>query len=89
MNVLQIDPGCTGYPEHDHVKDEQEEVYVVLRGGGTMDAGGEKMTLGPGTFIRVGRRRSEKSCPDRMASPCWRSGQRLARLTSARDEQGH
>jgi hypothetical protein len=35
MNVFSIDAGCTGYPEHDHTKDGQEEVYVVLALGAT------------------------------------------------------
>jgi len=28
MNVLEIDAGCTGYPEHDHASDGQEEVWI-------------------------------------------------------------
>jgi hypothetical protein len=35
MNVLEIDKGCTGYPEHDHTKDGQGRVYVILRGSAT------------------------------------------------------
>ncbi len=31
MNVIDIEAGCTAYPEHDHAKDGQEEVYVVLK----------------------------------------------------------
>jgi uncharacterized cupin superfamily protein len=54
MNVLELDPGCTGYPEHDHEKDGQEEVYVVLRGAGTLDAAGEKTSLTSGMMVRVG-----------------------------------
>ncbi|MNC90064.1 Cupin domain protein [compost metagenome] len=54
MNVLELDPGCTGYPEHDHEKDGQEEVYVVLDGALTLQAAGEERTLGRGDFVRVG-----------------------------------
>lgn len=54
MNVLSIEPGCTGYPKHDHAKDGQEEVYVVLRGGGTLEAAGEQLALEQGTLARVG-----------------------------------
>jgi hypothetical protein len=36
MNVIEIDAGCEKYPEHDHQKDGQEEVYVVLRGSATL-----------------------------------------------------
>jgi uncharacterized cupin superfamily protein len=54
MNVLAIDPGCTGYPEHDHARDGQEEVYVVLRGSGTLKAGAEETPVGVGMLVRVG-----------------------------------
>jgi uncharacterized cupin superfamily protein len=63
MNVLEIDPGCTGHPEHDHEKDGQEEVYVVLRGGGSLVAGAEKTPLGPGTLVRVGPTQKRKILP--------------------------
>jgi mannose-6-phosphate isomerase-like protein (cupin superfamily) len=63
MNVLEIDAGCTAYPEHDHVKDEQEEVYVVLRGGGTLEAGDEKVALTAGTLVRVGPSTRRKLVP--------------------------
>ena len=32
MNVIALEPSTTGYPEHDHATDGQEEVYVVLSG---------------------------------------------------------
>ncbi len=54
MNVLELEAGCTGYPEHDHTKDGQEEVYVVLRGGGVLEHGGERVELREGTLVRVG-----------------------------------
>jgi uncharacterized cupin superfamily protein len=54
MNVLEIDPGCTAYPEHDHAKDGQEEVYVVLEGSGTLAAGGGETKLERGMLVRVG-----------------------------------
>jgi len=54
MNVLEIDAGCTGYPEHDHVKDGQEEVYVVLEGSGTLVTSDGEQMLETGMLIRVG-----------------------------------
>ena len=63
MNVLEIDAGCTDYPEHDHAKDGQEEVYVVLRGGGTFEAGGEKIPLSTGQLVRVGPSTRRKILP--------------------------
>jgi mannose-6-phosphate isomerase-like protein (cupin superfamily) len=63
MSVLQIDAGCTGYPEHDHLKDGQEEVYVVLKGGGVLDTGSEQTELSAGTLIRVGPAQKRKFLP--------------------------
>lgn len=63
MNVLEIDAGCAGYPEHDHDKDGQEEVYVVLRGDGTLQAAGEQMALSPGMLVRVGASTRRKILP--------------------------
>ena len=54
MNAIEIDPGCTAYPEHDHAKDGQEEVYVVLEGSGTIAAAGGETKLEPGMLVRVG-----------------------------------
>jgi mannose-6-phosphate isomerase-like protein (cupin superfamily) len=53
MNVLEIDPGCDRYPEHDHLKDGQEEVYVVLRGSATLHSGGRDYPLEAGAMICV------------------------------------
>ena len=63
MNVIEIDAGCERYPEHDHVKDGQEEVYVLLRGGATLHAGGNQWTLQPGTLVRVGPGTKRKFVP--------------------------
>jgi len=63
MNVLEIDAGCTGYPEHDHKRDGQEEVYVILRGDGTLDSAGEMTALSTGTMVRVGPSQKRKILP--------------------------
>lgn len=63
MSVLEIDAGCTGYPEHDHERDGQEEVYVVLRGDGTMNSSGEKIAISAGMLIRVGPSTKRKILP--------------------------
>ncbi len=63
MNVIEIEPGCSGYPEHDHARDGQEEVYVVLRGSATLAAGDERIALGPGTLVRVGPAQRRKFLP--------------------------
>lgn len=54
MNILKLPPNYMDYPEHDHVKDGQEEVYVVLEGSATLRADGESHPLAPGTLVRVG-----------------------------------
>lgn len=53
MNVLELDAGCEGYPEHDHVGDGQEELYVVLDGEAVLVAGGEERPLRKGDMVRV------------------------------------
>jgi mannose-6-phosphate isomerase-like protein (cupin superfamily) len=45
-------PGVVGR-EHDESDTGQEEVYVVVRGSGTMTIDGEVVALRPGIFIRV------------------------------------
>ena len=53
MSVLELDPHCTGYPEHDHANDDHEEVYVVLRGSIVLQAAGSERVLSQGDFVRV------------------------------------
>ncbi len=53
MNVLEIAAGCTGYPEHDHRKDGQEEVYVVLEGSAVLVADGREYPMPTGAMVRV------------------------------------
>ncbi len=63
MNVLELDPGATRYPEHDHAKDGQEEVYVVLRGSAVLHAAGSEFALEPGMLARVGPGERRKLVP--------------------------
>ena len=63
MNVFEIDPGCEKYPEHDHLKDGQEEVYVVLRGSATLRSGGRDYPLETGAMIRVPPSEKRKISP--------------------------
>ncbi len=53
MNVLEFDAGCTGYPEHDHAADGQEEAYLVLDGSIVLQVAGEERPLQRGDFVRV------------------------------------
>jgi quercetin dioxygenase-like cupin family protein len=53
MNVLELDPHCTGYPEHDHANDGHEEVYVVLRGSILLQVDGAERELVQGDLVHV------------------------------------
>jgi quercetin dioxygenase-like cupin family protein len=53
MQVFDIPPGFSDYPEHDHSDDGQEEVYVVLRGAAELEVDGQRMTLDPDHMARV------------------------------------
>jgi quercetin dioxygenase-like cupin family protein len=54
IQVIELPPDFRMYPAHDHTHDEQEEVYTVLSGRATLEAGGETHVLEPGDFARVG-----------------------------------
>jgi mannose-6-phosphate isomerase-like protein (cupin superfamily) len=67
ISIVEMEPGATEYPEHDHSPEgiggqmfakrpeqlEQEEVYVALRGSGTLEADGETYLLDPDHIARV------------------------------------
>jgi quercetin dioxygenase-like cupin family protein len=50
INQLELAAGAEG-PEHDHVANAQEEVYVVIGGSGVLRADGEEIPLRPGHFV--------------------------------------
>lgn len=50
INQLSLPGGAEG-PEHDHSADGQDEVYVVIAGGGTLVAEGEEFELRPGNVV--------------------------------------
>jgi mannose-6-phosphate isomerase-like protein (cupin superfamily) len=52
FNYFTLAAGVEGR-EHDHADSNQEEVYFVVRGSGTMRIDGEEVELRPGRFIRV------------------------------------
>jgi mannose-6-phosphate isomerase-like protein (cupin superfamily) len=54
LNVLNLAPGATTYFEHDHAKDGQEEVYVLLEGSATLRAREREYPVKPGMLVRVG-----------------------------------
>ena len=68
ISIVEMEPGADAYPEHDHSPEGiggemfakrpqqlgQEEVYLALRGSGTIELDGEPHELGPETVVRVG-----------------------------------
>ena len=53
VNVEQFPQGHEHYPDHDHAKDGQEEVYVVLSGQATLTIDGEEHVMRPGSIAYV------------------------------------
>jgi mannose-6-phosphate isomerase-like protein (cupin superfamily) len=66
IQIVQLPPDFSDYPEHDHVDDGQEEVFLALSGSGHIEIDGERVELGPDVFVRVGpaARRKIFSGPD-------------------------
>lgn len=54
LAVIDLERGLDDHPEHDHAAAGQEEVFVVLRGTGTIEIDGEVTALDPDTIVRVG-----------------------------------
>jgi mannose-6-phosphate isomerase-like protein (cupin superfamily) len=52
FDYFTLPPGVVGR-EHNHADSNQEEVYFVVKGGGTMRIDGEGVELRPGRFLRV------------------------------------
>ncbi|HWP32768.1 MAG TPA: hypothetical protein VNL97_03365 [Solirubrobacterales bacterium] len=68
ISIEELEPGADEYPEHDHSEEGlggemfaqrpqqlgQEEVYVAVRGSGTLEADGETYPLDADHIARVG-----------------------------------
>jgi mannose-6-phosphate isomerase-like protein (cupin superfamily) len=68
ISIEELQPGADEYPEHDHSADGlggqmfakrpqqlgQEEIYIALRGSGTLEADGETYPIDPDHIVRVG-----------------------------------
>src|SRR3954451_11197525 len=63
MQVIDMPPNLDAYPEHDHAESGQEEVFVVLRGGGEIEVDGERVAIDPETLIRIGPNARRKLLP--------------------------
>lgn len=63
LSVIELAPGASEYPEHDHTAEGQEEVYFVVRGSATLRTGEDERRLEQGTFVRVGPAEMRKWIP--------------------------
>jgi mannose-6-phosphate isomerase-like protein (cupin superfamily) len=77
ISIIDLAPGADEYPEHDHSAEGiggqmfakrpqqlgQEEVYVALRGSGTLEADGERYPLDADHIARVGPAVKRKITP--------------------------
>jgi mannose-6-phosphate isomerase-like protein (cupin superfamily) len=68
ISIIELAPGADEYPEHDHSEEGiggkmfanrpeqfgQEEVYVALKGSGTLEADGEQYPIDQDHIARVG-----------------------------------
>ena len=52
FNYFVLPPNVEGR-EHDHAEARQEEVYLVVAGGGVMRIDGDEVELRPGRVVRV------------------------------------
>lgn len=53
IQIIDLPAGYEHYPEHDHEQDRQEEVYLVMRGGGEIEIEGERFPLDGDHVARV------------------------------------
>ena len=60
MQVIDLPPNFDRYPAHDHSESGQEEVFVVLRGGGEIEIGAERVALAGDSIVRVGPEETRK-----------------------------
>lgn len=63
MQVIDMPPNYENYPEHDHTHDNQEEVFLVMRGGGEIEIEGERFPLDDNHVARVGPETKRKIWP--------------------------
>jgi mannose-6-phosphate isomerase-like protein (cupin superfamily) len=63
MQVIDLPPKLDAHPEHDHAESGQEEVYVVMRGGGEIEVDGERVPIDRDTIVRVGPGAKRKLWP--------------------------
>lgn len=63
MQVIDMPPDYPDYPDHDHAEEGQEEVFMVIRGGGEIEIEGERFPLDPDHMARVAPATKRKVWP--------------------------
>jgi len=63
MQIIDLPPNYENYPEHDHTHDNQEEVFLVMRGSGEIEIDGERFPLDGDHMARVGPETKRKVLP--------------------------
>src|SRR5215216_3316320 len=72
LSIIDMPPGSTNYPEHDHSTEGigpppeqlgQEEVYIAVRGSGEIEVDGDRSTLDSEHIIRVAPSAKRKPLP--------------------------
>jgi hypothetical protein len=63
MQIIDMPAGYENYPDHDHTHDNQEEVFLALRGGGEIEIAGERFPLDSDHVARVGPEVKRKVWP--------------------------
>ncbi len=67
VSFARLEPGF-GYPFF-HAHEEQEEIFVCIKGTGTMLVGDEEFTMKPGDIVRVGPA-VRRALGNRTKEPC-------------------
>lgn len=63
MQIIDMPADYENYPDHDHTHDNQEEVFLALRGGGEIEIAGERFPLDSDHVARVGPEVKRKVWP--------------------------
>jgi len=61
--IIDMPPNFEHYPNHDHARDGQEEVFIALRGGGEIDIEGERHPLDADHVVRIAAGTNRKVLP--------------------------
>lgn len=63
MQIIDLPPNYERYPEHDHTHDNQEEVFLAMRGSGEIEIEGERFPLDADHVASVGPQTKRKIWP--------------------------